>query len=258
MRTEERRERSTSERGGVVFESRLVDDAVAEGLAQLGLTREEADIEVIDEGTAGDPGTPARVRVSRHVDMPALVSEVCTKLLSSIDETVGVDVTEDGEGRWNGEVRTEQLALVLGRRGRTIDAVQVLAEAIASRRSGRRVKVLLDSSGFREKRREALVEMAVESAKDAVDSGTEIHLDPMSSYDRKIIHSALSENDAVETFSEDQGDYRHIVIRAKGAEPRRPSRGDDRRDRGGRGRGRSRGGRGRGRGERSREAESPA
>lgn len=297
----------------VEVESRLIEDAIAEGLARLGITRAEAEVEILEEGTKGFLGLGAKnakVRVSKAGSRPRrsahaprkqasererkpsgererkpsgererkpetshktpeeqekekeAIVEATRKLVSVLDEKATVEVTGVEDGKWKVNVNTdpESLALVLGRRGRTLDAIQTLSAAIASRQAGDKVRMLLDTGGFREKRRETLQQMADQYAEEAIETGQVIHLDPMSSYDRKIIHSALAANKNVETMSEDTGDKRHIVIRPKSGDSSR--RGD--RDRGGRSsgsrnrRGGRRGGRGRGqnRSSETRERES--
>lgn len=202
----------------VVVESKLADDAIAEGLARLGISRSEAEIEIIDEGAKGILGFGAKnvtVRVRRKTDVDAIVRAVVETLVSGLDPDVRVELSSKREGEWHGEIETEELALVLGRRGRTLDAIQSLASAIVSRRLGNRARVHLDSSGFRQKRKAALEDIAHESAEDVVATGEAIHLEPMSSFDRKIIHAELADHPEVETMSEDSGSRRHVVIRLK-------------------------------------------
>lgn len=283
--------RETTQQNEVIVESRELEDAIAEGLARLGVSRDDANIEVLEEGSKGILGIgsrKAKVRVSTgsaaktttkrapkkaskeepketpsvldEGERDAIVEEVVEKIVIALDSDANVEISPDGKDRWSGEIQTDELGIVLGRRGQTIDAIQTLATAIVSRRLNQRVKVILDSAGFREKRQETLAQMAETCAQEAIESGDAIHLDPMSSFDRKTIHSALSENKDVRTESEDRGGRRHVVIRPAGEGSERPQRKRSGKG-GGRGRGRGRGSRqgGRGRGRRtegSREAQS--
>lgn len=241
----------------VEIENRLLEDAIAEGLARLGIARDDAKIEVLDEGKGGFLGIGAknaRVRVSRFVSHDAVIAEIVGRLVEPLDEMARVESVNLKSGRYECEIAAENIALLLGRRGHTLDSIQALANAIAARRLGERVHIILDSGGFRAKRRQVLLDMARDAAAEAVSSGEEIHLEPMTSHDRKIIHSALTDHTEVTTESQDSGDRRHIVVRAKGAggerQSRRPSGGRS----GGRPGGRSGGGRsggGRAGGERS-------
>ncbi|MBL4889164.1 MAG: Jag N-terminal domain-containing protein [Candidatus Lindowbacteria bacterium] len=207
----------------IEIEASNLEDAIAQGLARLGISKSDAIIDILDEGSKGLFGAFARkakVRVHKKIgdvtqNLENDFEDVVQDLISGLDDRAEVRVSQKGEGNYSGEIDTEELALVLGRRGRTIDSVQTLASAILSRRTGEKVKLLLDASGFRSKRKNALIQIAKDSAKDAIASGEEIHLDSMSAFDRKIIHSTLSKESEVETSSEDRGARRHVVVRSK-------------------------------------------
>lgn len=285
----------------VEIEGKTPEAAIEEGLAQLGVGRDEAEVEVLDEGKSGFMGLGsknARVRVTSRAAaseadegtshrsrgahrsaasedddgadgessagsgdragdsggqvldpaVETILRDVLVGLVRPLDAEVSVQQVRMRDGRYDCEVAVspENLAVVLGRRGRTLDAIQTLAAALATRRAEKHVRVILDCGGFREKRREVLVQMAHDAAAEAVSSGDEIHLEPMSAHDRKIVHATLSAHDEVETSSEDSGDHRHIVVRVKGSAGSGRSRSrSPRGDRGARGHGR--GGRGGGR-----------
>lgn len=219
----------------VETEGKDVEDAVAEALARLGISRAEAEIEILEEpkkGLLGIGSRNAKVRVSRASNEEAVIRDTIVRLTRAIDDGAKLNDLEEKDGRWYGEIETQHLALMLGRRGTTLDSVQSLAAAMASKKIGGRVRIALDSGGFREKRREALVEMASQAASDAIEHNEDIHLEPMSSADRKIVHASLAADDRIETLSEDRGDRRHVVIRPKGSSGSKPSRPS------GRGRGR--------------------
>ncbi len=248
----------------VEVENKILEDAIAEGLARLRISRGEAEIEVLDEGKGGFLGIgskKARVRVSRigarvrpsEKTSEPVLDEIIEKLTSLLDDTTRLlEVRKEGEGRYLCELDAENIAIVLGRRGKTLDAIQCLATALAAKRMGDRVRITLDARGFRRKRREALTEMAHDAADDARKYKEKIHLDPMSAHDRKIIHSVLANSEHVTTQSEDNGDRRHVVVVPKEAGS---SRGGDRAGR--EGRGRSQGRSDRGRGDRGRSSRRP-
>lgn len=297
------REKPASGSASIEVEAKTPEDAIEEALEKLSIARDEADVEVLDEGKSGFMGIGsknARVRVSvkgsseaqqargdeagdaeeetvesgdagaerpHAVEKPritepdpaveAALREILPGLLAPLDPAATVKAIQVRDGRYECdlEIAPDNMAVVLGRRGRTLDAVQTLTAALATRRCDSHVRVILDCGGFREKRREVLVQMAHDAAAEAASSGDEIHLEPMSAHDRKIVHATLSAHDEVETTSEDSGDHRHIVVRVKGSggsgrSRSRAPRGDRFGGRGGRGGGRNegRGGRGGGRG----------
>jgi spoIIIJ-associated protein len=106
---------------------------------------------------------------------------------------------------------------VIGKHGKTIDAVQYLVNAIRAR--GEETKqVVIDAQNYRRRREQALQETAERAARDAVRTGGPIALDPMTSVERKIVHLILKERDDVETSSDGREPFRHIVVSPAGAE----------------------------------------
>ena len=200
----------------VEVESKLLEDAIAEGLARLGISKEDANIEIIDEGKKGGflgiGGKNAKVVVSRIRRPELMISEIIENLTLLLDESVKVVSVKFNAGRYYCEIDSENIAIVLGRRGKTLDALQILLSNILAKRLGERVRVTLDAAGFREKRKEVLVRIAREASKEAIRSGQRVHLEPMSAHDRKIIHAELANSKDVTTTSEDKGERRHIVI----------------------------------------------
>lgn len=295
------RDKASSSSASIEVEAKTPEGAIEEALEKLSISRDQADVEVLDEGKSGFMGIGsknARVRVSvkgatgspdraavpessqEESEAPAhsraersqpeekprmsepdpaveeALREILPGLIAPLDPTTSVKAIQVRDGRYECdlEVAPDNMAVVLGRRGRTLDAIQTLAAALATRRCDSHVRVILDCGGFRAKRREVLVQMAHDAAAEAASSGDEIHLEPMSAHDRKIVHATLSAHDDVETTSEDSGDHRHIVVRVKGSggsgrSRSRAPRGDRFGGRGGRGGGRNegRGGRGGGR-----------
>jgi spoIIIJ-associated protein len=106
----------------------------------------------------------------------------------------------------------DELGLLIGKHGATIDAVQTLAAAIASRGADERVAVVVDAAGYRERRRRTLEAMAVRSAEEALRVGERVALEPMSSAERRLVHERLKDFDGVSTVSEGDEPNRYVVI----------------------------------------------
>ena len=106
----------------------------------------------------------------------------------------------------------DDLGLLIGRHGQTIDAIQVLASAMVGRGDGDRKEVVVDASGYRDRRRRTLESLAVRSAEDAVRTGSRVELEPMSAAERKIVHTSLEHNDDVTTSSEGEEPNRFVVV----------------------------------------------
>jgi spoIIIJ-associated protein len=111
------------------------------------------------------------------------------------------------------DVTGDDLGLLIGPRGATLLAVQDLTRVASQRRLGdHSTHLRIDIAGYRERRREALSRFAADVARQVVESGVARALEPMPSADRKIVHDALSDNEAVQTRSEGEDPYRRIVI----------------------------------------------
>jgi spoIIIJ-associated protein len=108
----------------------------------------------------------------------------------------------------------DDMALLIGRHGQTLDAIQELARTAVGRRLDDRIRVLVDVGDYRKRQEDRLVERARESAERVQRSGTEEHLDPMNAYQRKLVHDAVAEYEGVESLSEGVDPERYVIIRA--------------------------------------------
>ncbi|WP_227395043.1 RNA-binding cell elongation regulator Jag/EloR [Jeotgalibacillus aurantiacus] len=194
-----------------------VEEAVAEALVKLAISREQADIHVLDEGKKGFLGIgsrPAKVQVIRKKDA---VEEV-DRYLKDVTAHMGVDVTTSiqREGKTvTFKLESEKVALLIGKRGQTLNALQSLAQLVANRYSAQFITIVLDAEDYRERRRVTLSQLAERMAHQAVRTKKPVKLEPMPSFERKIIHSALSGRRDIETHSEGNEPRRYLVITAK-------------------------------------------
>ena len=137
----------------------------------------------------------------------ALLGEIVAAL--HLDAEIVVD---EGADEISARVEGEDLGLLIGRRGQTIDAVQLLCYRAAFRGRGDRKRVSIDAAGYRERRRETVERQAERAAERALESGKEIELEPMSPTERKIVHDRLAERAGVETFSEGEEPERCVIV----------------------------------------------
>jgi spoIIIJ-associated protein len=137
------------------------------------------------------------------------------ELLELIASTAGVEAEVEIHSepeRIVGEYVGDDLGLLIGRHGQTIDAIQHLAYRIATRGEEPRVSVLVDAAGYRERRAEALRQAADQAAGSAIRDGRPVALDSMSALERKVIHEHLKSRHDVETYSEGQEPSRYLVV----------------------------------------------
>jgi len=110
------------------------------------------------------------------------------------------------------DIKGEAAGLLIGYRGESLNAMQTILSTIANRHANEKIKLLLDIENYRSKRAKILEELAEKVSKTVLKNGKSVTLEPMSAYERKIIHSKLQEHTRVETYSIGEGDNRRIVI----------------------------------------------
>lgn len=125
---------------------------------------------------------------------------------------VTIDEFEGDEGELILDITGSDLAVLIGRHGRTLEALQFLVSAITVRKIGFRYPVVVDVEGYKNRQRQKLESIAVSSANRAASQGRSVKMRPMSPYERRIIHVTLRDDDRVDTASEGEGAARHVVV----------------------------------------------
>jgi spoIIIJ-associated protein len=105
-----------------------------------------------------------------------------------------------------------EIAALIGRHGKLLDALEILLALSLQRQLGRRIQVTVDAAGYRARREKALLEQAQQAAERALAEGTAVALEPMEPRDRRIVHLALRDDSRISTASEGEGDHRHVVV----------------------------------------------
>lgn len=163
------------------------------------------------------PGQPRPATVSGD-DADEFKSDL-TKMLQDILEAMSIPGkinVRSGQGdEVIAEIEGEDSAILIGRQGQTLDALQYLISIAANRSKGTRYRVILDADGYRQRYEDVLIKKAQEYAIAVKAEGQECELEPQSARDRRIVHMALAEDPDVYTYSEGEGDHRHVVISPK-------------------------------------------
>ena len=141
----------------------------------------------------------------------ARVRELLAEVVDALDLDAEIQVSDDGEVV-TGTLVGEDLGLVIGRHGQTIDALQHLAWRIAVRESDERRRVVIDAAGYRDRRAAALQAQADQAVADALRFARAVALDAMTASDRKVVHEYLRDRGDVETYSEGDEPDRHLVV----------------------------------------------
>ncbi|CAN5560543.1 hypothetical protein BH24ACT26_BH24ACT26_00310 [soil metagenome] len=149
------------------------------------------------------------------------VAETGREFVSGLLHAMGLDAEVSSrvqDGRAFVEVGGEDLGVLIGRRGQTLDALQEVTRTAVQRRLRDRVRLLVDVEGYRARRRASLEEYARAMARRAHERGTEIELEPMNAYERKIVHDAIAEVDGASSYSEGEDPTRKVIVRGEMAQ----------------------------------------
>lgn len=198
-----------------VASAKTVDLAVEAACAELGVTREEVEIEVLDEGKKGILGIGAvDAKVSVTVkSTPALRAvEFIENIVNNMGLNASVEITSQDEEGVNIAINGDKLGILIGRRGDVLDSLQYLATLAANMQKSGFYRVTVDVQGYREKRAETLRGVAKRMSEKVLKYKRSFALEPMNAYERRIIHSACQNIDGVTTRSIGEGADRKIVI----------------------------------------------
>ena len=202
-----------------IFSGKTVEEATAEGLKALGITADEAEIEVLEEGKRKLFGSvKARVKVVKKPTDSERAANFIDGLLKILKIPAFNEVVSDGE-KIEIEIKTTNTSAVIGRRGEVLDAIQCLAGAVANIGRDEYRRVSVDCENYRAQREEKLKNMAITKAAKAVEKKRRVALEPMSPYERRVVHSVLASNEEVTTVSEGKEPTRRVVIIPKNEVP---------------------------------------
>ncbi len=203
----------------VTVSASSVENAIHEALITLGLTHDQASIEILEEpkkawlGLIG--GRPAVVRVveKRHPldQTKAYLFDVMEKMGIKVAVTLHNAETRQPIFELDGE----NIALVIGKRGQTLNALQTLVNLYANQLSDQTFHILLDAEGYRARREDSLKILANRLATKVVKTKWPVKLEPMPSYERKVIHAELQNNPNIKTISAGEDPHRYVRIELK-------------------------------------------
>lgn len=195
-----------------------VEEAVESALAQLNTTRDRIEIEILDEGKKGLFGLFGSRKAIVKVSVKPNPVEEAQLFLQKVCENMGLDVKIEVvvEGKQvTYKLSGEGIALIIGKRGHTLNSLQYLTQLVANRHSKQYLTVMLDAEDYRSRRNETLIQLAEKMAQKVLKTRKEVALEPMPSYERKVIHTALMKFSNIETHSSGTDPYRHLVITFK-------------------------------------------
>lgn len=197
--------------------AKTVQAAVELALQELGLSEDQVTVEILEEGSRGLFGLGSKdavVRVTAKLDLEGRARDFLNDVFFAMGLSVDIDIVRT-EKMMKITLSGDNMGIIIGKRGDTLDALEHLTSLSINRGDGEYVKVVLDTENYREKRQQTLVKLANNLARSVVKNRRKVTLEPMSSNERRIIHSTLQNNPDVDTYSVGEEPNRRIVIALK-------------------------------------------
>jgi len=216
----------------VEIEAKTAEEAIRKAGEELGVPREDLEVEVLASGSSGFLGLGAKNAKIRAtvkekpvprplaVHPPAVppdnhVAETAQKILQDLlrllEVEATVDLKEDSE-RILLDIRGDGSGLLIGRKGQTLDAMEYLINKIVHKDAEDKKRIVVDTENYRFRREDSLVKLAQRLGEKSKRLGRPVTISPMSAHDRRIVHLALEEDKSLRTWSTGTGLYRKVII----------------------------------------------
>ena len=199
--------------------AKTVDDAITEASIKLGTTSDKIEVEVIEKGSTGFLGIkskPAIIRARKKNDTVDNIREFLENVLSAMNMEVTIDIKKAEDDKvYEVELSGKEMGLLIGKRGQTLDSLQYLTNLAVNKHSDGYIKVKLDTEDYRQRRKDTLENLAKNIAYKVKRTKRPVSLEPMNPFERRVIHSALQGDRYVETHSEGEEPFRHVVVTLK-------------------------------------------
>ncbi len=195
-----------------------VDEAVNMAIEELQCSIDDVSVEILDEGAKGIFGLigvkAARVRVTRKDTCGEKAVKYLQAIFDNMNVNVEIDMKEDSDSV-DIKIQGQDSGIIIGRRGETLEALQYLAGLAINNGEEGYKKVVIDIENYRKKREDTLIKLSNKLAERVLRTRRSITLEPMSPYERRIIHSTLQNNKMVKTYSLGDEPNRKVVITLK-------------------------------------------
>lgn len=196
---------------------RTIEEAAQLAAADLNLTLEDVEIEVLEEPSKGFLGIgakSAKVRVT-----PKMTPEkVAIGFVKNVTLKMGLElniVSRESDGIIYIDIEGKDAGTIIGKRGQTLDSLQYLVNLVVNKNTEKYIKVIVNAENYREKRESTLEQLAIRLAGKVSKTRRSVRLEPMNPYERKVIHTTLQDDNRVNTKSEGEEPYRRVIIEAK-------------------------------------------
>jgi spoIIIJ-associated protein len=210
------------------YEGKNEKDLSSEAARDIGVSEDKLRVEVLEKNKGGFLGLGEKIRIRVNYDLQDLeipvdpcaleaYEKVTVDFLAGMFDSMGFDVDieldNNGKDRVFIELFSPDSAMIIGKRGKTLESIQMLVNTVGSRVPGSlSYKCVIDIENYREKRESTLTDLALRVAQEVIRTGKPKTLEPMNPFERRLIHVALQNETAVETRSEGEGVHRKVRI----------------------------------------------
>ena len=207
------------------FEGKTTEEAIENAHRQLNLSENEMEIEILEPGSAGIFGlvggrkAKVKVTITKEEPKPAVENnglEIAKEALENILSLIpmeGVTLSaQNTDGTIALDIEGDKSGLLIGRKGRTLDALQFIVNKIVNKTLQKRVQVVVDSENYRQRRKEFLVQMALKMGDKAKKTRRSVSTNLLNPHERRIVHMALRDDERLETRSRGEGILKKVII----------------------------------------------
>ncbi len=203
------------------YKGKNVDEAITNACVDLGIATDKLEYEVVEKGGSGFLGfgsKPAIIKARKIQSVEDIAGEFLNKVFAAMELTAKIDINieeNEKENIVNINVIGDDMGILIGKRGQTLDSLQYLVSLVINKESDKFNRVKLDTENYRERRKATLENLAKNIALKVKRIKKPVALEPMNAYERRIIHSALQNDKYCTTKSEGEEPYRHVVVMLK-------------------------------------------
>lgn len=200
------------------YKGKNVDEAITNACVELGISADKLDYEVVEKGSNGFLGIGSKaaiIKARKNQSIEDIAKEFLNKIFSAMELTVKLDINVvegEKENTININVIGDDMGILIGKRGQTLDSLQYLVSLVVNKESEKFNRVKLDTENYRERRKATLENLARNISLKVKRIKKPVALEPMNPYERRIIHSALQNDKYCTTKSEGEEPYRHVVV----------------------------------------------
>lgn len=208
------------------FEGKTEKEAIDAAVAELGLERDEFDVEILDTQKSGFLGMQKKIRIKVHItddsvyagqydpenDFEHAIVDFIHNMTAKMGFPASAQIVYREPDKLGVRLDSEHSSILIGRKGKNLDAIQLLANVVAGRLDHSEIKVVIDSENYRSRREESLIRLAEKVGDQVKHSRSSRLLEPMNPFERRLIHTALANIEGIETKSEGEGLYKQVRV----------------------------------------------